>query len=190
MVHALASSRLKPVLLKSSVSNQWEWLGRTELMVHSLASSRLKPVPLRAAHACSEFGGDPAGLFPAKAGPTKKQRVHAAKLAVIPPASPRLKPVLRKAAGAVSGTGFSREAFDLLFIFEYKKLSHRQSRLWCRPNVDDAEWAERHGCRESAARTWMSVRRGPTERRRSEGTRRSRAKPRASTLGYLGCFSK
>ncbi|MEX6665639.1 hypothetical protein, partial [Pseudomonas sp. W2-17] len=31
-------------------------------------------------------------------------------------------------------------------------------------------WAEPHGCGESAVRTWMSVRRGPTERDRSEGT--------------------
>ena len=79
-----------------------------------------------------------------------------------------------------------RSAFDLLLIFIRKRLKHRQSRLGCRPNADDAEWAERHGCRESAARTWMSVRRGPTELRRSEGTRRRRAKPGASTFGYLG----
>ena len=70
---------------------------------------------------------------------------------------------------AVSGTGFSREAFDLLLNFICKKSRHHQSRLGCRPNVDDAEWAEPHGCGESAVRTWMSVRRGPTERRRSEG---------------------
>ncbi len=69
-----------------------------------------------------------------------------------------------------SGTGFSREALDLLLIFIHRGSKHRQSRLGCRLNADDAEWAERHGCRESAVRTWMSVRRGPTERRRSEGT--------------------
>jgi hypothetical protein len=34
----------------------------------------------------------------------------------------------------------------------------------------------------------MSVRRGPTERDRSEGTRRSRAQPRAQALGYLGLY--
>jgi hypothetical protein len=34
----------------------------------------------------------------------------------------------------------------------------------------------------------MSVRRVPTERRRSEGTRRSRAQPGARTLGYLVSF--
>jgi hypothetical protein len=65
---------------------------------------------------------------------------------------------------------------------------HRKTRLGCRPNAGDAEWAERHGCRESAARTWMSVQRGPTERRRSAGSRRRRAKPGAGTLGYLGSF--
>jgi hypothetical protein len=62
---------------------------------------------------------------------------------------------------------------------------HRQTRLGCRPNADDAQWAERHGCRESAARTWMSVQRGPTERRRSAGTRRSRAKPGAGPFWLL-----
>ncbi len=111
----------------------------------------------------------------------------------------RLKPVLQSEAipqgvrGAFSGTGFSREEASpgadifadstpsrweracsrmlllLLLIFKHKTPRRRQSRLGCRPNADDAEWAERHGCRESAVRTWMSVRRGPTERRRSEG---------------------
>jgi len=92
--------------------------------------------------------------FPAKAGPTKSR--------------PRTS----------CGTGFSREAFDLCFkgafdlllIFMRRKLRHRQSRLGCRPNADDAQWVEPHGCGESAVRAWMPVRRGPTERRRSEGT--------------------
>ncbi len=60
-------------------------------------------------------------------------------------------------------------AVAVLLIFVRKKLEHHKSRLGCRLNADDAQWAERHGCRESAVRTWMSVRRGPTERRRSEG---------------------
>jgi hypothetical protein len=64
-------------------------------------------------------------------------------------------------------------------------LKHHKTRLGCRPNADDAQWVERHGCRESAVRTWMSVRRGPTERRRSAGTRRSRAQPRAGPFGYF-----
>ena len=63
-----------------------------------------------------------------------------------------------------------RSASDLLLIFIRKRLGHRQSRLGCRLSAGFAEWVERHGCRESAVRTWMSVRRGPTERDRSEGT--------------------
>ena len=80
---------------------------------------------------------------------------------------------------APSGTGFSQEAVDLdlllilILIFMHSQPRRQQSRLGCRPNADDAEWAEPHGCGESAARTWMSVRRGPTERRRSEGTLRN-----------------
>jgi hypothetical protein len=62
---------------------------------------------------------------------------------------------------------------------------HRKTRLGCRPNAGDAEWVERHGCRESAVRTWMSVRRAPTERRRSAGTRRSRAQPGAGHFWLL-----
>jgi|GEM_PF-4186580 len=75
-----------------------------------------------------------------------------------------------------------------LLIFIPRTSRHHKTRLGCRPNAGDAQWSERHGCRESAARTWMSVRRGPTERRRSAGTRRSRAKPGARTLGYLVSF--
>jgi hypothetical protein len=69
-----------------------------------------------------------------------------------------------------------------LLIFIPRTSRHHKTRLGCRPNAGDAQWSERHGCRESAARTWMSVRRGPTERRRSAGTRRSRAKPGARHL--------
>ncbi len=58
----------------------------------------------------------------------------------------------------------------LLLIFIRKKLKRRQSRLGCRLNAGFAEWAEPHGCGESAVRAWMPVRRGPTERDRSEGT--------------------
>jgi hypothetical protein len=67
-------------------------------------------------------------------------------------------------------TGFSREALDLLLMLIRKRLGHRQSQLGCRLNGGFAEWAEPHGCGESAVRTWMSVRREPTERDRSEGT--------------------
>jgi hypothetical protein len=116
-----------------------------------LASSRLKPVPPRVAPAFSKMCGDQTGLFPAKAGPTKAPHSHC-------------------------GTGFSRAvdlALDLLLIFIRKRLEHRQSRLGCRLNAGLAQWAEPHGSGESAVRTWMSVRRGPTERDRSEGTLRN-----------------
>jgi len=71
--------------------------------------------------------------------------------------------------------GQDRQLCSLLILILILLLSARyprrhRSRLGCRPNAGVAQWAERHGCRESAARTWMSVRRGPTERRRSEGT--------------------
>jgi hypothetical protein len=58
----------------------------------------------------------------------------------------------------------------LILLLSARQFRRHQSRLGCRLNAGDVEWVERHGCRESAARTWMSVRRGPTERRRSEGT--------------------
>jgi hypothetical protein len=76
----------------------------------------------------------------------------------------------------------------LILLLSARKSRHHISRLGCRPNAGGAQWAERHGCRESAARTWMSVQRGPTERRRSEGTRGTRAQPGARTLGYLVSF--
>ena len=65
--------------------------------------------------------------------------------------------------------------------------SHRrhQSRLGCRLNAGDVEWAERHGCRESRPPPWMAVGGGPTERRRSEGTRGTRAKPGAGPFWLL-----
>jgi hypothetical protein len=76
----------------------------------------------------------------------------------------------------------------LILLLCARQFRRHKSRLGCRLNAGVAQWAERHGCRESAARTWMSVRRVPTERRRSEGTRRSRAQPGARTLGYLVSF--
>jgi hypothetical protein len=76
----------------------------------------------------------------------------------------------------------------LILLLCARQSRRHKSRLGCRPNAGGAQWAERHGCRESAARTWMSVQRGPTERRRSEGTRGTRAQPGARTLGYLVSF--
>jgi hypothetical protein len=54
-------------------------------------------------------------------------------------------------------------------IFIHSQSIHRQSRLGCRVNAGFAQWVEPHGCGESAVRTGMSVRRGPTEQDRSEG---------------------
>jgi hypothetical protein len=76
----------------------------------------------------------------------------------------------------------------LLLIFKHIKHRRRQTRLGCRLNGGLAEWVEPQGCGESAVRAWMPVRRGPTKRDRSEGTRRSRAKPRAQALGYFGLY--
>jgi hypothetical protein len=39
-----------------------------------------------------------------------------------------------------------------------------------RPNAGVAQWASRHGCRDSRVRPWMAGRGGPTEQCRSEGT--------------------
>src|ERR1700712_147678 len=61
-------------------------------------------------------------------------------------------------------------AFAFAFAFLTRQSRHHKSRLGCRLNAGGAQWVERHGCRESAVRTWMSVRRGPTERRLREGT--------------------
>jgi hypothetical protein len=94
----------------------------------------------------------PTGPFPAKAGPTKKHTAY----------NPWECSDCR--------TGFSREALDSLLIFIRNKPRHHKTRLGCRLHAGLAQWAERHGCRESAVGTWMSVRRGPTERDRSEGT--------------------
>ena len=85
-------------------------------------------------------------------------------------------------------TTSSSSPFPLPLLFLRKKSKHRKARLGCRPSAGFAQWAEPHGCGESAVRTGMSVRRGPTEQDRSEGTRRRRAKPGADTLGYLGCL--
>jgi hypothetical protein len=78
----------------------------------------------------------------------------------------------------------------LILLLSARQFRHYKSRLGCRLNAGGVEWAERHGCRESRPPPWMADGGGPTERRRSEGTRGTRAQPGASTLGYLGCFSK
>jgi hypothetical protein len=90
----------------------------------------------------------------------------------------------RGASGAWEGSNILAPDFDL----HARKPRRHETRLGCRPNAGGAAWAERHGCRESRPPPWMADGGGPTERRRSEGTRRSRAKPGARTLGYLVSF--
>jgi len=89
-------------------------------------------------------------------------------------ASSRLKPVPLKqrvqSVGLTPTVGPASAGKLLLLIFVRRKSRHRQSRLGCRLNAGFVEWVEPHGCGESAVRAWMPVRRGPTERGRSEGT--------------------
>jgi hypothetical protein len=76
----------------------------------------------------------------------------------------------------------------LILLLSARQIRRYTSRLGCRLNAGDVEWVERHGCRESRPPPWMADGGGPTERRRSEGTRGTRAKPGARTLGYLVSF--
>jgi hypothetical protein len=58
----------------------------------------------------------------------------------------------------------------LILLLSARQIRHHKSRLGCRLNAGGAQWAERHGCRESRPPPWMADGGGPTERRRSEGT--------------------
>jgi hypothetical protein len=90
-----------------------------------------------------------------------------------PPPRPNRGPYrrdLRRLPQELGRDGQPCSLLILILLLSARKFRRHKSRLGCRLNAGDVEWAERHGCRESAARTWMSVRRGPTERRRSEGT--------------------
>jgi hypothetical protein len=58
----------------------------------------------------------------------------------------------------------------LILLLCARQFGRHKSRLGCRLNAGDVEWAERHGCRESRPPPWMADGGGPTERRRSEGT--------------------
>ena len=108
--------------------------------------------------------------FPAKAGPTKNTSR--------PPVGLALAGRLLICAA--------------LLIFIHKRLKHRKTRLGCRLNAGLAQWAEPHGCGESAVRTGMSVRRGPTEQDRSEGTPRHEGpNQEQSVFGYFwGALAK
>jgi hypothetical protein len=101
---------------------------------------------------------------------------------------PRCRRDLRRLPQEMRQNGQLCSLLILILLLSARQSRRHKSRLGCRLNAGVVEWAERHGCRESAVRTWMSVRRGPTERRRSEGTRGTRAQPGARTLGYLVSF--
>jgi hypothetical protein len=58
----------------------------------------------------------------------------------------------------------------LILLLSARQFRRHKSRLGCRLNAGVAQWAERHGCRESRPPPWMADGGGPTERRRSEGT--------------------
>jgi hypothetical protein len=141
----------------------------TVLRATGPASSRLKPVPLKATRT----------LVGPASGDAERHRMHThaergddqastTVLRATGPASSRLKPVPLKATRTLVGPASAGKL--LLLIFIQKESRRHQSRLGCRLNGGLVEWAEPHGCGESAVRTWMSVRRGPTERGRSEGT--------------------
>jgi hypothetical protein len=110
------------------------------------------------------------GCMPTQSVGTIKR--HPVKLPSPTPAPSRLKPVPLTAARTPVGPASAGKlliCFALL-IFIRKKLSHRKTRLGCRLNAGLAQWAERHGCRESRPPPWMADGGGPTERDRSEGT--------------------
>ena len=121
--------------------------------------SRLKPVPLKATRAVRGTGFSRDWTQSVRGGVTTRS----------------VGTIITEAMRAVSRTGFSREALDLLLIliFKHKRSKHHKTRLGCRLNAGLAEWAERHGCRESRPPPWMADGGGPTERDRSEGTPRN-----------------
>jgi hypothetical protein len=156
----------------------------------------------------------PPDAFPAKAGPTVRAKINptgcmrclsgtgfsreeaslaAIKFAVCLPTPSRLKPVplcRRSQLSHYHCIRFCcRRCVCVCFCSSYAKGPNTAKRdlgagraqvLRSGPSRMDAARAP--------LRTWMSVRRGPTEQDRSDGTRRRRAKPGADTLGYLGCF--
>jgi hypothetical protein len=110
-----------------------------------------------------------------------------------PPPRPNRGPYRRDLRRLPQELRQDRQPCSLLILILILLLSARyrrrhKSRLGCRLSAGVVEWAERHGCRESRPPPWMADGGGPTERRRSEGTRRSRAQPGARTLGYLVSF--
>jgi hypothetical protein len=120
----------------------------TGFLVFEIQHSRASSLP-QGGGMISKIVGVWTCFFPAKAGPTNGS-------ACIPWESRQTSAVGPALAGKLL-------ICAALLIFIRKKLSHHQSRLGCRLSAGLAPWAEPHGCGESAVRTWMSVRRGPTE---------------------------
>ncbi|OMQ30641.1 hypothetical protein BKX96_28045 [Pseudomonas putida] len=78
-------------------------------------------------------------------------------------------------------------ALALLWLLLLIYLPHFQ-----RPNAGVAQWASRHGCRDSRPRPWMADGVGPTEQCRSEGTPSPSEGPKwwGKTFGSFGAFAK
>jgi hypothetical protein len=101
---------------------------------------------------------------------------------------PRCRRDLRRLPQEMRQDGQLCSLLILILLLCARQFGRHKSRLGCRLSAGVAQWAERHGCRESRPPPWMADGGGPTERRRSEGTGRRRAKPGARTLGYLVSF--
>jgi hypothetical protein len=101
---------------------------------------------------------------------------------------PRCRRDLRRLPQEMRQDGQLCSLLILILLLCARQFGRHKSRLGCRLSAGVAQWVERHGCRESRPPPWMADGGGPTERRRSEGTRGTRAQPGARTLGYLGSF--
>jgi hypothetical protein len=83
---------------------------------------------------------------------------------------PRCRRDLRRLPQELRQDGQLCSLLILILLLCARQFGRHKSRLGCRLNAGDVEWAERHGCRESRPPPWMADGGGPTERRRSEGT--------------------
>jgi hypothetical protein len=122
-----------------------------------------------------------------QAGPRSDDRGRSVDNFITDP-PPRCRRGLRRLPQELRQDGQLCLVLILILLLCARQYRRHKSRLGRRLNAGGAEWAKRHGCRESRPPPWMADGGGPTERRRSEGTRRSRAQPGARTLGYLVSF--
>jgi hypothetical protein len=104
---------------------------------------------------------------------------------------PRCRRDLRRLPQVLRQIEDLRWRWLLILLLSARQIRRPTSRLGCRLNAGDVEWAERHGCRESRPPPWMADggwRRAhgasPSLRNDDEGV----AKPGARTLGYLVSF--